>query len=343
VSFATIPEILDELRLGKMVVIVDDEDRENEGDLIMAADCVRPEDINFMSKYARGLICLSLSRERCAYLNLPLMVADNQSPYQTAFTLSIEATQGVSTGISAFDRAHTIRTAVGKTAVAADLRQPGHVFPLMAKPGGVLVRAGHTEAAGDLAQLAGFSAAGVLVEILSDDGRMARRAELESFAATHAMKIGTIADLIRYRLQTERSVRRIRSEHVQIQGVEFVMYQYEDDIGGGQHHALVLGQPNADEVIPVRVHAVNWRRDVLGISDGATDLRQALRQIISAGKGVAVVLAGLQDATKALTGAWRDNGIGAQILRDVGVQRLRIIGTSRRYVALQGFGLEVVE
>src|SRR6266478_5816020 len=210
----SVEEILDELRAGRMVVVMDDEDRENEGNLLMPASLVRPEDINFMARYGRGLICLTLTRERCRQLRLPLMVSDTDSSHRTNFTLSIEAAEGVTTGISAHDRAHTVKTAGARNARPEDVRQPGHVFPLMAQPGGVLTRAGHTEAGCDLARLSGFSAAAMIVEILNDDGTMARRPDLERFARTHALKIGTIADLIRYRLKNERSVERIYEDTV---------------------------------------------------------------------------------------------------------------------------------
>src|ERR1700690_2137629 len=209
-----IDEILEDLRQGKMAVIMDDEDGENEGDLIMAADCVRAEDVNFMARYGRGLICLTLTRERCRQLRLPLMVSETDSSHRTNFTLSIEAAEGVTTGISAHDRAHTVKTAVAPKARAEDLRQPGHIFPLMAQPGGGLTRPGHPEAGCDLARLAGLSAAAMIVEILNDDGTMARRPDLERFAKMHSLKIGTIADLIRYRLKNERSVERIYEEDV---------------------------------------------------------------------------------------------------------------------------------
>ena len=210
----TIDEILDDIRQGRMVVIMDDEDRENEGDLVMAATKVRPEDVNFMARYGRGLICLTLTRDRCRQLRLPLMVSDTDADQRTNFTLSIEAAEGVTTGISAYDRAHTIQSAVAASARAEDLRQPGHIFPLMAQPGGVLTRAGHTEAGCDLARLAGAEPAAVIVEILNDDGTMARRPDLEKFAREHELKIGTIADLIRYRLEKERSVERIAERQI---------------------------------------------------------------------------------------------------------------------------------
>src|ERR1019366_6538651 len=224
----TIDEILEDIRLGKMAVIMDDEDRENEGDLIMAADCVRAEDVNFMARYGRGLICLTLTPERCRQLRLPLMVSETDSSHRTNFTLSIEAAEGVTTGISAHDRAHTIKTAVAPQARPEDLRQPGHIFPLMAQPGGVLTRAGHTEAGCDLARLAGFEAAAVIVEILNEDGTMARRADLEQFASRHGLNIGTIADLIRYRLKNESSVERIYDEPVDTEYGAFRLCCYED-------------------------------------------------------------------------------------------------------------------
>src|SRR3979411_1964537 len=237
----TIDEILEDLRRGKMAVIMDDEDRENEGDLIMAADCVGPQDVNFMARYGRGLICLTLTRERCRQLRLPLMVSDTDSTHRTNFTLSIEAAEGVTTGISAHDRAHTVKTAVAPNASPEDLRQPGHVFPLMAQPGGVLTRAGHTEAGCDLARLAGSSPAAVIVEIMNDDGTMARRPELEAFARSHNLKIGTIADLIRYRLRNERSVERISEQSVETEFGEFRLFMYEDHVHLDGHLALTHG------------------------------------------------------------------------------------------------------
>src|SRR5579864_6505892 len=245
-GFNTIDEILADIGAGKMAVLMDDEDRENEGDLIMAAECVRAEDVNFMARYGRGLICLTLTRERCAQLRLPLMVSETDSSHRTNFTLSIEAAEGVTTGISAHDRAHTVRTAVRPDAQPTDLRQPGHVFPVMAQPGGVLTRAGHTEAGCDLARLAGFNSAAVIVEIMNDDGTMARRPQLERFAAHHQLKIGTIADLIRYRLQTERSVERIAEQTVATEFGEFRLFCYEDHVNHDVHLALVHGDLHSD-------------------------------------------------------------------------------------------------
>src|SRR6266478_6828352 len=291
-AFNTIDEILEDLRLGKMAVIMDDEDRENEGDLVMAADCVTPQDVNFMARYGRGLICLTLTRERCRQLRLPLMVSDTDSSHRTNFTLSIEAAEGVTTGISAHDRAHTVKTAVAPNARPEDLRQPGHVFPLMAQPGGVLTRAGHTEAGCDLARLAGFSAAAMIVEIMNDDGTMARRPDLEQFARSHNLKIGTIADLIRYRLRNERSVERISEQNVQTEFGEFRLFMYEDHVHRDVHLALTHG-PISESCVPlVRVHIADTLRDLLGIRgpSRAWTLRAAMQRVAHAGSGVIVIL-----------------------------------------------------
>ena len=360
-SFATIPELLDELRAGRMVVIVDDEDRENEGDLIMAAELVKPTDINFMVTHARGLVCLSLTRERCAQLGLNPMVRDNTSPHHTNFTVSIEAAEGVTTGISAYDRAHTVRTAVRPDAKPADLSQPGHIFPLTAQPGGVLARAGHTEAAADLALLAGFEPAGVLVEILNPDGSMARRPELEVFARKHRLKIGSIEDLIRYRLDTEHTVERIDSRDITTDHGAFTLHTYRDRLSRGLHYALVRGEIEADAPLLVRVQpqnpladALHWRREDFGPLVG-----DVLAMIAADGRGVLVLLGDAPDAEATLArireqpappaskaGAlaqWRRNGAGSQILHDLGARHLRVLGTPRRQVGLAGFGLEVVE
>src|SRR5579871_6710638 len=264
-GFDSIDEILAELRAGRMVVLMDDEDRENEGDLLMVAECVRPEDINFMARFGSGLICLTLTRERCAQLRLPLMVSETDTSLRTNFTLSIEAAEGVTTGISAHDRAHTVITAVAQNARPEDLRQPGHIFPLMAQPGGVLTRAGHTEAGCDLARLAGFTPAAMIVEILNDDGTMARRPDLELFARSHNLKIGTIADLIRYRLKNERSVERIYDQPVDTEYGEFRLCCYEDHVHKNVHLALVKGDLNSRQPPLVRVHIKDTLRDVLGV------------------------------------------------------------------------------
>jgi len=357
-SFATIPELLEDIRAGRMVVIVDDENRENEGDLIMAAELVRPSDINFMVTHARGLVCLSLTRERCSQLSLPLMVSDNRSPYQTNFTVSIEAAEGVTTGISAYDRSLTIRTAVRPDARPNDLTQPGHIFPLMAQPGGVLTRAGHTEAATDLAMLAGLEPAGVLVEILNSDGGMARRPELESFAREHGIRIGSIEDLIRHRLATEHTVERVDEREITTAAGEFRLLTYRDRLSRELHFALVRGQPQPDTPTLVRVHVKNPLSDVLHWQrpDFGINVAEAMALVAAEGCGVVVVLSEAlrpddlfariteqPETEPAKSTEWRRNGAGAQILADLGLRELRVLGTPRRQVGLAGYGLEVVE
>ncbi len=357
-SFSPISELLDEIRAGRMVVILDDEDRENEGDLIMAAELVRPSDINFMVTHARGLVCLALTRERCAQLGLAPMVSDNRSPYQTNFTVSIEAAEGVTTGISAYDRAHTIRTAVRPDARPIDLTQPGHIFPLMVQPGGVLSRSGHTEAASDLALLAGLEPAGVLVEILNADGSMARRPQLEGFAAEHGLKMGSIEALIRHRLETEHTVERVDEREIETEFGPFRLVTFRDRLSREIHFALLRGEPHADTPTLVRVHVKNplsdvlrWRRPDFGVTAG-----DALRRIAEAGAGVLVVLSEpvppdtllarvrqQPEKEQGVVAEWRRNGAGAQILADLGLGKLRVIGTPRRQVGLPGFGLDVVE
>ncbi len=359
--FNTIQEILTDLRAGRMVVIMDDEDRENEGDLIMAASLVRPEDVNFMARYGRGLICLTLTRERCRQLRLPLMVSDTDLDLRTNFTLSIEAAEGVTTGISAFDRAHTIRTAVAAEARPDDLRQPGHVFPLMAQPGGVLTRAGHTEAGCDLARLAGLEAAAVIVEILNEDGTMARRPDLERFAREHGLMIGTIADLIRHRLQTEHSVERVAEREVATEFGRFRLVCFQDHVHRQVHLALVKGNPAGSAVPLVRVHLMDTMRDVIGVTAevSAWSLRNALRRIAREDAGIVVLLRPDESARElvdAVAGhaheapppaagsrVLRTYGIGAQILRDLGVTRMRVLSAPRQLLGLGAFGLEISE
>lgn len=357
-AFATIPEIIDDIRAGRMVVILDDEDRENEGDLVMAAQKVRAEDVNFMVREARGLVCLSLTAARCAQLGLKPMVLDNTSPHHTNFTVSIEAAEGVTTGISAHDRAHTIRTAVASDAQPAHLSQPGHIFPLTAQPGGVLVRAGHTEAASDLAALAGLEPAGVLVEILAEDGTMARRPALEVFAAKHGLRIGTIADLIRHRLENEKTIERVRDVDVDTEFGAFRLVVWRDLVRGSLHYALVRGTVDDGAPVLTRVHVRNTLSDVLHLrrDDLGLTVTAALRRVADEGRGVVVVLGeGEDDAAvlDALAGKsvkakidpvreWRRHGLGAQILADLGVRHLRVLGTPRRLVGLAGFGLDVV-
>ncbi|MDE2178445.1 MAG: 3,4-dihydroxy-2-butanone-4-phosphate synthase [Xanthomonadaceae bacterium] len=358
-SFDSIPDILDDIRAGRMAVILDDEDRENEGDLIMAAGKVRPEDINFMAREARGLICLALTEQRCRQLGLRPMVSDNTSLHHTNFTVSIEAAEGVTTGISAYDRAHTVQTAVRADARPEHLTQPGHIFPLTAQPGGVLTRAGHTEAASDLAGLAGLEPAGVLVEILHDDGSMARRPDLEVFAHRHGLRIGTIADLIRHRLRTEQTVRRVHEEDVATEFGAFRLIAYRDALRRCLHFALVRGPVDDGTPVLTRVHVGNTLSDVLHLQrdDLGLTVTAALRRVASEGRGVVVVLAG-EDSSEALLERlarvpaaddarstqqqWRQLGQGAQILADLGARRLIVLGTPRRLVGLAGFGLEVV-
>jgi len=363
-TFDSIEDILADIRAGRMVVILDDEQRENEGDLIMAASLTRPEDINFMARYGRGLICLSLTRERCRQIGLQLMVRDTDRHHQTNFTVSIEAAEGVTTGISAYDRAHTIRTAVAPNARPDDLNQPGHVFPLMAQPGGVLARAGHTEASLDLALLAGLEPAGVLVEILNEDGSMARRPELEAFAAEHGLKMGTVADLIRYRLATEQNVECIHRQRVGTQHGPFELRVFRDRIINKLHWALMRGQIDPDEAFPVRVHVPELLGDVLGITDPGfgMPLDAALADIDRRGQGLALVLGydendqarldGLLAARKSPDPAearkrgseeLRSYGIAAQIIAELGIRRMQVFGAPRRLHALDGFGLQITE
>ncbi|HEY3786372.1 MAG TPA: bifunctional 3,4-dihydroxy-2-butanone-4-phosphate synthase/GTP cyclohydrolase II [Steroidobacteraceae bacterium] len=366
----SVEELLEELRAGRMVVVMDDEDRENEGDLVMPAGLVRPEDINFMARYGRGLICLTLTRERCRQLRLPLMVSETDRDRRTNFTVSIEAAQGVTTGISAYDRAHTVRTAVRPDAKPEDLRQPGHIFPIMAQPGGVLTRAGHTEAGCDLARLAGFEPAAVIVEIMNDDGTMARRPELETFARAHNLKIGTIADLIRYRLRNERSVERISEQVVATEFGEFRLFLYEDHVNRDVHLALTHGSISQSSVPLVRVHIADTLRDLLGVRDAsrAWTLRAAMERIAQAGSGVIVILRdhesprdlleavrglGTTNATGASSGApaaegsqaggavLRTYGVGAQILKDLGVCRMRVLSAPKQLHGISAFDLEI--
>jgi 3,4-dihydroxy 2-butanone 4-phosphate synthase/GTP cyclohydrolase II len=360
----TVDEILADLRQGKMVIIMDDEDRENEGDLLMAASMVRPEDINFMARYGRGLICLTLTRERCQQLRLPLMVQDNATPYSTNFTVSIEAAQGVTTGISAYDRAHTVRTAVRPDVRPEDLVQPGHVFPLMAQPGGVLTRAGHTEAGCDLTRLAGLEPAAVIVEILNDDGGMARRPDLETFAARHEVKIGTIADLIRYRMQNEKTVERVADAVMTTEFGPFRVLSYQDVVGRQVHFALVKGDIHPDQPVLVRVHVEHLLSDLLTLqlSDSGWPLRDALQRVAREPAGVLVFLSRPEDPAALIrrmrgyqfgssepprtadpSTELRTYGIGAQILLDIGVRRMRVLSAPKRITGLSGFNLEVVE
>ena len=360
----TIPELIADIRAGRMIVLIDDEDREDEGDLVMAASMVRPEDINFMAHHGRGLICMPITRERCEQLNLLLMVNTNESRFATNFTVSIEAAEGITTGISAYDRAHTIRTAARPDAGPADISQPGHVFPLMSQPGGVLTRAGHTEAGVDLAMLSGLEPAAVLVEILNEDGTMARRPQLEAFAQKHDLKIGTIAELIRYRLETERSVECLSSSEVETDFGPFRLLTYRDSINDEIHLALLKGEVDPAEPILVRVHVQNPLSDILSIKreDFGLPLRLAMAEIARQGKGLLLMLGGHEDNESLLrriqkqpelkvfrggddrrSSELRTYGIGAQIIVDIGIRKMRVLSAPKRMTGLAGFGLEVVE
>ncbi len=361
----TIEELINDIRLGRMVILMDDEDRENEGDLVLAAAHVTPEAVNFMAKHARGLICLTLTQDRCRQLDIGPMVSRNGTALGTNFTASIEAASGVTTGISAADRAHTIKTAVAPHAKAADIVSPGHVFPLTAQPGGVLHRAGHTEAGCDLARLAGLEPAAVIVEIMNEDGTMARRPDLEKFAQQHNMKIGTIADLIHYRIIHEQTVTKTGDHALPTAYGMFRMVTFRDSVDGAMHVALVNGEIRADAVTTVRVHQIDPLRDVLGVKrDGRVgwSIQRALSEIARAPAGVVILLAQdflardveermadfLAGRTAAArradgTAVYRTVGTGSQILRALGVTRMRLLSSPIRFNAISGFDLEIVE
>ncbi|OOZ38818.1 3,4-dihydroxy-2-butanone-4-phosphate synthase [Solemya pervernicosa gill symbiont] len=361
----SIEEILEDLAQGKMVIMMDDEDRENEGDLIMASSMTRPEDINFMARYGRGLICLTLTRERCQQLNLPLMVSDTNDKHGTNFTVSIEAAEGVTTGISAYDRALTVRKAVAPDAKAADIVQPGHIFPLMAVPGGVLNRAGHTEAGCDLMRLAGLEPSGVIVEILNEDGTMARRPDLEVFAKEHDLKIGTVADLIHYRIENEKTIERVAECDLPTENGKFRLYAYTDGIDNQLHHAMVLGEVKQDEPTLVRVHLADAICDIPGTNhpDCGWPLSDVLERIGKEGAGIAVLLSKKDDPRDLVRRMrnydladrggeqiqhetnpdLRTYGIGAQILADLGVHKMRVMSAPKKMHGISGFDLEVVE
>lgn len=360
----TAEELINDIRMGKMVILMDDEDRENEGDLVIAAECIRTEDINFMATHARGLICLTLSEDRCRQLALPLMVDNNGSSHHTNFTLSIEAAEGVTTGISAADRALTVRRAVARNAVPEDIVSPGHIFPLMAKPGGVLSRAGHTEAGCDLARLAGFESASVIVEIMNADGTMSRRPDLEVFAKEHNLKIGTIADLIHYRLANEQTVELHDSGTISTDFGDFEMHVFKDKPEAKTHFALVKGDVTQGDV-PVRVQAHSTMRDIFRVqpSDkGRWNAGNSLEFIQQHQQGVLILLnAGEEEftlsksidialghesvptpTTAGAQNAHQTYGIGSQILRSLGVHRIQVMGPDLKYKAISGFDIEIV-
>ncbi|MGF7130133.1 3,4-dihydroxy 2-butanone 4-phosphate synthase/GTP cyclohydrolase II [Paraburkholderia sp. EB58] len=349
-KLATTAEIVTELKAGRMIILVDEEDRENEGDLLIAADCVTPDAINFMARFGRGLVCLTLTAARCAHLNLPLMTERNGTQYGTAFTVSIEAAHGVTTGISAADRAHTIRTAIQPDARAEHLVQPGHVFPIAARDGGVLVRAGHTEAGCDLTALAGMTPAAVICEIMNDDGTMARLPQLIEFAGRHGLKVGTIADLIHYRSINESLIERIGERPLHTPWGPFRAIQYRDTVRASSHLALVRGTPSADVPVLTRVHECSSILDLLDAEPSAHSwpLHAALQKIDAAGCGVAVLLDcdtradAVPGQSPAARRDGRHTGIGSQILRELGLRRLNVLSSPFRLPALSGHDLEIM-
>lgn len=362
---APISEILEDYKKGKMVIITDDEARENEGDLLIAAEKVSPVDINFMATNARGLICLTLTQERCQQLGLELMVGKNASRFSTNFTVSIEASSGVTTGISAADRAKTVHAAVNPQAKPADIISPGHIFPLMAQPGGVLARAGHTEAGVDLARLAGFEPASVICEILREDGSMARMQDLSDFADRHGLKISSVAELIRYRLEREPTVSRVGESVTSINGETLRVIAYEDIVEQITHLALVKGDIESEQPILVRVHVESGIFDIFKTLQGEESwtANAALQRICREGSGILVIVRYPEDNDelikrirhshaegKTIEFPWRESGqdirmlgIGGQILADLGANRIRVMGSERRMYSVSGFGLQIVD
>ncbi len=361
----SIEEIIQDIRLGKMVILMDDEDRENEGDIVMAAECVKDEHIAFMARHACGLICLPMSRERSERLQLPMMVEQNKSGFGTKFTVSIEAAHGVDTGISAADRAKTVQAAVTRNAKPEDIVQPGHIFPLVAEDGGVLVRAGHTEAACDLARLAGFDPSGVICEIMNHDGTMSRRPQLEEFAKEHNLKIGTIADLIQYRVNNETSIEKVSEGPIHTDFGEFILHTYQDTCHGDVHLAIVKGDVANIEAPLVRVQFTSILRDLVSAQprDNSTWNTQRCLQRIQEDDGVLLILGGHEspndllasvdialgkrDAPSPAAVGGRSThltiGLGSQILRSLGVRQFRLMAKPVRYNALAGFELEVTD
>jgi 3,4-dihydroxy 2-butanone 4-phosphate synthase / GTP cyclohydrolase II len=348
-------EIIEEARSGRIFILVDDEDRENEGDLVIPAQFATPDAINFMIKHARGLVCLAMTKARCETLGLPLMTQANGSRHETAFTISIEAREGISTGISAADRARTVAVAINSEMGRDDIVSPGHIFPLMARDGGTLIRAGHTEASVDIARLAGLIPAGVICEIINDDGTMARLPELVTFAQRHNIKLGTIADLIAHRRTTERLVRRVEQGNITAQdGTAWRMVAFESKVDGIEHLAMIKGDISGEAPVLVRMHGMDLLSDVLGSGHFAA-LQGAMREIAAAGRGVVVIVR--EQREKAMSVGWRallegkngsrdlrDYGIGAQILLDLGVKNMILLSNHKRnIIGLEGYGLNVVE
>jgi len=364
-ALSKIEDIIADIHDGKMVILMDDEDRENEGDIIVAAEKVTADIINFMATEARGLICLPLSGERCDFLGLPAMVQSNGAKFDTPFTVSIEAAEGVTTGISAADRARTILAAVNPMGKPEDIVQPGHIFPLRARPGGVLSRAGHTEAGCDLARLAGLIPAAAIVEVINPDGTMARRPDLEKFGEKHNIKIGTIADLIHYRIANEKTVESVEQQSATTEYGEFTLHTFRDTIMNETHLALTMGNIQPGEPTLVRVQTNNMLRDVLGMRKDGTDswsTGEALKRIASEGKGVLVLLSAgqceniddalndffgrarkVRSSNKDSSGAFLTIGTGSQILRELGVQKMRLLSSEMKYSGISGFELEISE
>ncbi len=349
---SSIKELLEDYKQGKMIILIDDEDRENEGDLLIAAEKVTKEDINFMATYGRGLICLTLTQDRCQQLNLPLMVSQNGDLHSTNFTVSIEASAGVTTGISAADRAKTITDAVAKNAKPFDIVQPGHIFPLMAQQGGVLIRAGHTEAGCDFARLAGFEPASVIVEILNKDGSMARSTDLDKFGKKHDIKVGTISDLIEYRVENEKTIERISQRPFTTKYGDFIIYSYLDTIHNDIHIALVKGVIDAITEPYVRVHMENIFKDVLQEDQRGFNINSALEMISKEDNGVFLllrkqnnqdILASINKANYKGSDDGKTFGIGAQILADLGVSKMKSLGKPRKWPGLEGFGITITE
>jgi 3,4-dihydroxy 2-butanone 4-phosphate synthase/GTP cyclohydrolase II len=376
-GFSSVDEILADLRAGRMVIILDDEDRENEGDFIMAAEHATPEAVAFMIRHSSGILCVPMEDEHLARLDLPQMVPNNDEAYRTAFTVSVDYRFGTTTGVSSSDRSATIKALADPKSTPTDFARPGHIFPLRPRPGGVLVRAGHTEAAVDLCKLAGLRPVGVLCELMNDDGTMARRPELEEFARKHNLKIGTIADLIRHRLRNERSIDRVSEQSVQTEYGEFRLYAYEDRVHRGVHLALAHGELDGKTPPLVRVHVTDTLRDLLGVrgDPNAWTLRAALERIAHAGSGVVVILrdqetaAELTEALRVLRApdvkpgesappsaaptahttppmggggqVLRTYGVGAQILKDLGVKRMRVLSAPKQMHGISAFGLEI--
>jgi 3,4-dihydroxy 2-butanone 4-phosphate synthase/GTP cyclohydrolase II len=369
-ALSGIDEILEELRAGRMVVMLDDEERENEGDLIMAAQYATAEAVAFMIRHTSGIICVPMDPQQLARLDLPQMVPNNDEAYRTAFTVSVDYRFGTTTGVSAADRAATIRALVDPASSAQDFARPGHIFPLRPRDGGVLIRAGHTEATMDLCMLAGLKPAGVLCELMNDDGSMARRSQIEAFARTHSLKIGTIADLIRHRLRNERSIERLSEQSVQTEFGEFRLVVYQDRVQRGVHLALVSGTLDEKSVPLVRVHVADTLRDLLGIradprawtlraalervaqsdsgivvilreAEDSRDLTEALRALVAPPGGAAQVHAGSDKPPETSRAVLRTYGIGAQILKDLGVRRMRVLSAPKQMHGLSAFGLEV--